>query len=218
MIRAFSKKCVTSRTGETAAEGGVREAREEAGVCSFIGEMRLLRVEQTESRFRWILHAQAATDALKTETDNESKGARWVTLHECEAIDTGLMEGVENCYLRGDEPLKWFEYVARGRPSFALSEFVQATTQKGATVFRGRATYKTSSEGRIAVMRKSSGLIAAFHHSGTLHTGAISRMTYCPSFFHCLISYFHFQAHSGFHRLRSARTFPSCRTCPVACT
>lgn len=165
-----SPKYVTALTGETAAEGGAREAREEAGVTSFIGELRLLRVEQTESRFRWILHARAATDVLKTEPDDESEGARWVTLRECASIDSGTMIGIDDCYLRGDEPMKWFEYVALGRPSFALSDFVQATTEKGAIAFHNRALYHTSSDGRIAVVRKSTGLIAAFRDSGALRT------------------------------------------------
>jgi ADP-ribose pyrophosphatase YjhB (NUDIX family) len=197
-----SQQYVTARTGETAAEGGAREAREEAGVSSFIGELRLLRVEQTESRFRWILHARAATDVLKTEPDDESEGARWVTLRECAAIDSGTMRGIEDCYLRGDEPMKWFEYVALGRPSFALSEFVQATTERGAIAFHGRAAYHTSSAGRIAVVRKSTGLVAAFHDSGALRTGA-----FVPRFSPLIP----FQVHSAFRRLQLLRIFPSCR-------
>ncbi len=156
---------MTSGAGESAAVGGVREAFEEAGVRDIVGGvegLRLLRVEQTDSRFRWILHCRAATDSLKTVPDQESQGARWVTLDECAAIDRGNVPGVEDCWLRGEEPLRWFEHIAAGQPSFALSEFVQAQTERGAQDYHGRAAYMTSCDGRIVVIRRSSGLVAAF--------------------------------------------------------
>lgn len=124
--------------------------------------LRLLRVEQTDSRFRWILHCRAGSDALKTIADRESQGARWVTLEECVAIDRGNVQGIEDCWLRGEEPMKWFEHLAAGQPSFAMSEFVQAQTERGAQEFHGRAAYQTSCDGRIVVIRKSAGLVAAF--------------------------------------------------------
>ncbi len=162
MARYFCSECFTYVSGESAAEGGVREAREEAGVCDIAGGLKLLRVELTESRFRWILHCRAATDALKTEADAESNGARWVTLQECAAIENGQMQGIKNCWLRGEEPIKWFEHISAGQPSFALSEFVQAISERGAQDYHGRAAYTTNSDGRIVVIRRSSGLVAAF--------------------------------------------------------
>ncbi len=178
---------ITCCAGESAAEGGIREAREEAGVCGISGGLRLLRVEQTDTRFRWILHCRAASDALKTEADSESNGARWVTLQECATIDSGEMQGIDHCWLRGEEPMKWFEHIAAGQPSYAMSEFVQAMTEKGAQDFHGRAAYKTSSDGRIAVIRKCSGLVAAFREtSGKRH---ICECDQCGSSFYCVCFY-----------------------------
>ncbi len=131
-------------------------------MCHISDSLKLLRLELTESRFRWILHCRAATDVLKTQADSESNGARWVTVQECAAIEKGLVQGVENCWLRGEEPMKWFEYLSTGRPSFPLSEFVHAISEKGAEEFHGRAAYRTSSDGRLAVLRRSSGLVVAF--------------------------------------------------------
>ena len=161
----FYKRTTQVLTGESAAEGGAREAREEAGVCEIEGGLRLLRVEQTEDRFRWILHCRAGSDALKTVADSESKGALWVTVQECAAIDKGAMQGIDDCWLRGEEPMKWFQHVAAGQPSYALSEFVQSMTEKGACDYHGRAAYTTSSDGCIAVIRRSSGLVAAFRET-----------------------------------------------------
>lgn len=144
----------------------------------------LLRVELAESRFRWILHCRAATDVLKTHADSESNGARWVTLQECAAIESGQMQGVENCWLRGEEPIKWFEYISAGYPSFSLSEFVQAISEKGAECHGSRAAYRTSSDGRIAVLRQSSGLVAAFCDASGMFCNSssgffISRNSFC---------------------------------------
>lgn len=131
-------------------------------MCNISGGLRLLRVELTENRFRWILHCRAASDALKTQSDCESKGARWVTLNECAAIESGQMVGVDDCWLRGEEPMKWFEYLSSGHPSFPLSEFVVAVSEKGAEEHRGRAAYRTTSDGRLVVLRRSTGQVAAF--------------------------------------------------------
>jgi hypothetical protein len=122
-------------------------------------------VEQTETRFRWILHCRAGSDALKTVADSESKGALWVTAQECAAIDKGKMQGIDDCWLRGEEPMKWFQHISAGQPSYELSEFVQAMTENGAQNYHGRAAYTTSIGGCIAVIRRSSGLVAAFRET-----------------------------------------------------
>jgi hypothetical protein len=69
--------------------------------------------------------------------------------------------------------MKWFQYIAAGQPSYALSEFVQATSQKGAQDVGGRAVYRTSSDGRIAVIRKSSGLVAAIRNTSGEHRALV---------------------------------------------
>jgi hypothetical protein len=143
-------------SGETAAVGGLREAREEAGVHGVTG-LNLLRIEQTENRFRWILHCRATSDSLKEHADADSQGARWVTLHECAAIDKGLMQHIEHCWLRGVEPLKWFEHLSAGRPSFPLSEFVHMSSERGGKDHGRRTAYNTRSDGRIVVIHKTSG-------------------------------------------------------------
>ena len=122
-------------------------------------------MEQTESRFRWILHCRAGSDTLKTVADSESKGALWVTAQECAAIDKGKMQGIDDCWLRGAEPMKWFQHISAGQPSYELSEFVQAMTENGAQNYHGRAAYTTSIGGCIAVTRRSSGLVAAFRET-----------------------------------------------------
>jgi hypothetical protein len=83
------------------------------------------------------------------------------------------MQGIEHCWLRGEEPMKWFEHIAAGQPSYALSEFVHASTERGAQDYHGRAAYRTSSDGRIAVIRKSSGLVAAIRDASGGHQALI---------------------------------------------
>jgi hypothetical protein len=59
----------------SAADGGALEARQEAGVCEIAGGLKLLRVEQTEDRLRWIMHCRAGSDALKTARHREQRCA-----------------------------------------------------------------------------------------------------------------------------------------------
>jgi hypothetical protein len=84
-----------------------------------------------------------------------------VTIKQCSAIDKGAMQGIGDFWLRSEEPLRWFQHLAAGQPSYDLSEFVQSMTEKGACDYHGRAAYVTSSDGCIAFICRSSGLVAA---------------------------------------------------------
>lgn len=89
--------------GETFAEAARRETLEETGVpVRLVG---LLRVEHLPrlngSRVRVVYLAEPVDDRPpKSEPDNESLEARWVTLDELKDYD-----------LRGDEVREWFAYV-----------------------------------------------------------------------------------------------------------
>lgn len=115
--------------GQTFAEAAVREAQEEAGVdCELAGVLRIECTAPAHGRLRVIFYARPKGQSLtlKTKPDHHSRGARWVTLEELDAISNrrrGVVPGVpdETCYLRGSEPLDWFHYVAKGGTVYPLS-------------------------------------------------------------------------------------------------
>lgn len=100
--------------GETFAAAAVRETLEEAGVP--VSVHGIYRVEHTPAvdgtaRMRVIFAAQPADETPpKSEPDEESLEARYVTLDELRALP-----------LRGPEVLRLFEEVAAGAPAYPLS-------------------------------------------------------------------------------------------------
>jgi len=115
--------------GQTFAEAAVREAEEEAGVdCVLTGVLRVECCGPDSGRLRVIFHGRPRDSGrpLKSKADHHSKGARWVTLPELDAIAEsrrGVVPGVpdETCYLRGEEPLEWFHYLSNGGPVHPLA-------------------------------------------------------------------------------------------------
>lgn len=92
--------------GESFADAAVRETLEEAGIP--VRVTGIIRVEHSPSpagaRMRVIYLAEPTDDTPpKTEPDDESLGAAWVTLDE-----------LPNYALRGDEVAELFAHVANG--------------------------------------------------------------------------------------------------------
>lgn len=92
--------------GESFADAAVRETREEGGIPVRI--TGVIRVEHSPSpagaRMRVIYLAEPTDDTPpKTEPDDESLGAKWVTRDQLAHHD-----------LRGDEVAQLFDYVADG--------------------------------------------------------------------------------------------------------
>jgi 8-oxo-dGTP pyrophosphatase MutT (NUDIX family) len=146
--------------GETFVQGGCREAAEEAGVTEFQGPLRLIRVEQTIGRMRWVLYGRAARDTLKQVPDKESQGAAWMTAEETLKIARGEFN-VLNCHLRGTEPLEFFSYLDESPdPSSAPTTYpldvVDAVSVAGALHFGKRDVYVTDREVRLAVRKGES--------------------------------------------------------------
>ena len=101
--------------GETFAEAARRETAEEAGIDVVLEG--ILRLERSltfgGARLRAIYLARPAGDQEpKSEPDDESLEARFVTLEEMRALP-----------LRGDEVMAWSEYVLRGGAVAPLAFF-----------------------------------------------------------------------------------------------
>ncbi|MBL8683007.1 MAG: NUDIX domain-containing protein [Myxococcales bacterium] len=100
--------------GETLTEAAVRETKEEAGID--VALTGLLRVEHSPQpggsvRCRVFFVAEPKGDArLKSEPDEHSLEARWVTIEELDALP-----------LRGEEVLDCFRAVRDGAPVAPLS-------------------------------------------------------------------------------------------------
>jgi len=99
--------------GETFAEAAIRETREEAGI-EVIPE-GIIRIEHGPTahgaRMRAIFVARPRDDSPpKSEPDEETLGAAWVSLDE-----------MANYSLRGSEVRELFEYVERGGAIYPLS-------------------------------------------------------------------------------------------------
>ena len=95
-----------AEAGETLVEAACRETLEEAGIVIVVEG--LIRLEVTPqpgaTRVRAVFVARPADDTPpKSVADDESLGARWITLEELDALP-----------MRGPEVRAWFEYVARG--------------------------------------------------------------------------------------------------------
>lgn len=111
--------------GETFVRAAVRETMEEAGIPIVVEGV--LRVEHSPrvdgtARLRVIMVARPRDDTPpKSQPDDDSLEARWVSLEELESLP-----------LRGDEVREIFEYVAGGAPMYPMS----LTTWEGAPLHR----------------------------------------------------------------------------------
>ena len=99
--------------GESFAEAAIRETLEEASIAIVLDGV--IRIEHSPyadgARMRVLFTAHPADHRPpKSEPDEESLGAAWVTLAE-----------LENLPLRGDEVRDLFEYVATGRAVYPLA-------------------------------------------------------------------------------------------------
>jgi len=136
--------------GETFVTAGLREAKEEAGAD--VVNPRLLRVEQTPNRIRYIVHGQVEDPAtLKSKPDAESMGAQWFTLEDVKAIGRRALLAIPECFLRGSEPLEFFDYVEGGGPTFSVEEFFSLRAEAGAFRFDKRWAYATTLEARLII-------------------------------------------------------------------
>jgi len=136
--------------GETFVTAGLREAKEEAGAD--VVNPRLIRVEQTPNRIRYVMHGQVEDPAtLKTKPDAESMGAQWFTFEDVKAIGRRALRSVPECFLRGSEPLEFFDYVERAGPTFAVDEFCSLRAEPGASRFDKRCAYATTLEARLII-------------------------------------------------------------------
>lgn len=168
--------------GQTFAEAAVREAEEEAGVvCVLTGVLRVETHCPASGRLRVIFHARPvdASLPLKGKADHHSRGARWVTVAELDAIESGSpVPGVdpETCYLRGREPHDWFHYLARGGAVYPLAA-LEMLRHGSVAEWSGpgdppRAVYGTTFGIAVACVRD--GLVAVTS-SGSLPTLAAPR-------------------------------------------
>ena len=93
--------------GETIVDGARREVLEESGLVVELDG--IIRIEHTpaqgkrDARLRVVFVAHPVGGALKTEADDESRGAAWVRLDE-----------LHRYRLRSAEVARHFEYVAGG--------------------------------------------------------------------------------------------------------
>lgn len=104
--------------GENFVQAAHRETLEEAGVA--ITLRGILRVEHTtkgssHARMRVIFFAEPSDpdQPPKSEPDDESNGAAWVTLEELQAMHKKRV-------LRGGELLEWAEYLNKGGVVFPM--------------------------------------------------------------------------------------------------
>jgi phosphatase NudJ len=98
--------------GETLAEAAIRETREESGVEAVLEGVLKIQHTPTRSsaRLRGLFLARPADDRPpKSEPDEHSLEARWVTLDEAAKLP-----------LRGPEVLAIFRWVADGAPVYPL--------------------------------------------------------------------------------------------------
>jgi len=113
--------------GQLFAEAMEREAEEEAG-CN-VSLQGILRIEHTPAgrgmrserlRIMYLAAPQEPGAPLKTVPDVESKGAEWASIQKMLAI-AERKAAVEDCHLRGMEPMEWFGYRAMGGQAAPLS-------------------------------------------------------------------------------------------------
>lgn len=83
---------------ENVLTGAVREVQEEAGTQLAEDQLRFLSLEISPGRLRYFFYAVAQSESLKTQPDEESRGAVWATLEETSRVPK----------LRSPEPLFWF--------------------------------------------------------------------------------------------------------------
>ena len=116
---------------ETFSEGARREAREEAA-CSVGDDISLLQIDLSFQKLRYILSATALSETLKTVPDEESQGARWMSVQETLAIHNGIYP-VPNAKLRDEEPLIWFSHLDEGGTGYQLNDdFLYHQVEEGA--------------------------------------------------------------------------------------
>ena len=109
--------------GESFAVGALRECKEEAGIDVTL--RGVIKIDHSVhgrdgARMRVVFYAEPVSleqaDALKSVPDEESNGARWVTIEELEEMRSQGM-------LRGKELLDFASYLERGGQIFPLALF-----------------------------------------------------------------------------------------------
>ena len=148
---------------QTFSEAMVRESEEEAG-CA-VNVSGILRVEHSpcgdHDRLR-VIYLCCPVDPdvpLKSIPDEESKGAAWTDLGQLRAIAEGTA-AVEDCHLRGDEPLEWFSHRSHGGHVAPLAFLRQTRLGSPAEEAQGeaeRAFYPSSKSVGVAVMMTGAG-------------------------------------------------------------
>lgn len=159
--------------GQTLPEAAIREAAEEAGCHIML--TGVLRIEIGYGRLRVLWHAKPVdvTLPLKSVADKESRGAAWATYAHTLKVAKREAQGVEHCWLRGDEPLQFFSYLCRPNrsntapiapPDFIVSERVGGAP---APVWKGpgdppRAFYDTTIDVKLAALIREPASGASF--------------------------------------------------------
>jgi 8-oxo-dGTP pyrophosphatase MutT (NUDIX family) len=156
--------------GQTLAEAAVRESAEEAGCETVLTGVLRLEYNRVAGRLRVIWHARPVDPAapLKSVPDAESRGARWVDVEQVQAVAQGT--GVdasgarlEHCWLRGEEPLWWFTYLAsEGR--VAPASLVHCTRDAPPRPWAGpgappRAEYATTTSVQVLILAPSGAVL-----------------------------------------------------------
>jgi len=112
--------------GQTLAEAAIRESVEEAGCETELTGVLRIEYSRGSGRLRviWRARPTIVSDGLpaaplKSVPDAESRGARWTDVAEMRAVADGTAteadgSRLDHCWLRGEEPLWWFTYLASG--------------------------------------------------------------------------------------------------------
>jgi 8-oxo-dGTP pyrophosphatase MutT (NUDIX family) len=126
-----------AENGESLAQAAIRETKEEAGIdvelkgilrMEYYSEAASNRNQYGHTRLRVIYYGEPRTTAIPSTTnpdsttiistrvdgkslpDFESVGSCWIDV-----------EDLQKMYLRGKEPLKWFNYIKQGGEIYPLS-------------------------------------------------------------------------------------------------
>lgn len=134
----------------------------------------VLRIEQNFGRLRVIYKGiqRDVSQSLKSIADEESKGARYVRLTDAKSIARGDYAGCDNsCWLRGPEPLQWFEWCLNHSP-YPLRLFHQVRIgddDSGACA--DRKAYPTKRQVKLVICSAHTNPAAILLYGGKDHTG-----------------------------------------------